>query len=296
MAGKGVVTTGMETGGARAAATAATTSTVTPDCAVISVTSRIPEFWTKMPRLWFDQFESVMAPQKQGDEAKYHLVISKLNMDVLQQVSDILRNPPSQDKYMALKDRLISVYEESAEQQFRKLVSEIELGNQKPSQLLRHMADLGRNSEISGQALCNLWLAKLPTAVKAGLAVTQEKDLNKLANIADKIVDNLNANSIAAVCSEPTPSSSNQICAVGDLLTMINKLSLEVAALREQGHRRNNFRGRGKRYGRSRSRSRGARSRMTPEDPNWLCKYHFRYRARATRCEKPCTWVEKKEN
>ncbi|KAJ8705574.1 hypothetical protein PYW08_012620 [Mythimna loreyi] len=84
--------------------------------------------------------------------------------------------------------------------------------------------------------------------------------------------------------------------AVRDLLTMINKLSLEIAALREQGHRRNNFRGRGKRYGHSRSRSRGARSRMTPEDPNWLCKYHFRYRARATRCEKPCTWVEKKEN
>ncbi|KAJ8717131.1 hypothetical protein PYW08_005530 [Mythimna loreyi] len=84
--------------------------------------------------------------------------------------------------------------------------------------------------------------------------------------------------------------------AAHDLLTMINKLSLEIAALREQGHRRNNFRGRGKRYGHSRSRSRGARSRMTPEDPNWLCKYHFRYRARATRCEKPCTWVEKKEN
>lgn len=34
--------------------------------AIISVSAKIPEFWVDMPRLWFIQFESVMAPQKQG--------------------------------------------------------------------------------------------------------------------------------------------------------------------------------------------------------------------------------------
>ncbi|XP_026736735.1 uncharacterized protein LOC113500224 [Trichoplusia ni] len=297
--GKCVLTTATETGGGRLAVTEV------PELAAITVTSRIPEFWTNMPRLWFNQFECVMAQQKQGDESKYNLVVSKLDMDVLQQVSDILRDPPAQDKYSTLKQRLISVYEESAEQQFRKLVSEIELGSQKPSQLLRKMADLGRNPEISGQALCNLWLAKLPAAVRAGLAVTQEKDLEKLATIADKIVENLNANTIAAVCSDSVPSApscSNQVYAVGDLLTQINKLSLEVASLKNeievQGHRRNSFRGRGRgRWNaRSRSRSRDGHKKMNAEDPNWLCKYHFRYRTRARNCEKPCAWIKKKEN
>ncbi|KOB77537.1 Uncharacterized protein OBRU01_03889 [Operophtera brumata] len=57
----------------------------TTELAAITVLSRIPEFWAKMPRLWFAQMESIMAPQRQGDEIKFNLVYSKLGRDALQQ-------------------------------------------------------------------------------------------------------------------------------------------------------------------------------------------------------------------
>ncbi|VVD06033.1 unnamed protein product, partial [Leptidea sinapis] len=68
----------------------------------ISVQSRIAEFWVDMPRLWFAHFEAVMAPQKQGDDVKFSLVIAKLGKDSIQQVSDLLTKPPEEQKYKAL--------------------------------------------------------------------------------------------------------------------------------------------------------------------------------------------------
>ncbi|VVC86696.1 unnamed protein product [Leptidea sinapis] len=102
----------------------------------ISVQSRIVEFWVDMPRLWFAHFEAVMAPQKQGDD-----------------VSDLLTKPPEEQKYKALKERLLQVYEESTERQFQKLVSEMDLGEQKPTQLLRRIKELGRPVQVSDQTL-----------------------------------------------------------------------------------------------------------------------------------------------
>lgn len=116
------------------------------ELATISVSSRIPDFWMEVPRLWFAQFDAVMDPQKQGDSAKYNLVISKLSRDAIQQVGDLILDPPKEGKFAAIKQRLLAAYEESAEKQFHKLVREIELGTQKPSQLLRKMAGLASNT------------------------------------------------------------------------------------------------------------------------------------------------------
>ncbi|VVD06032.1 unnamed protein product [Leptidea sinapis] len=107
----------------------------------ISVQSRIAEFWVDMPRLWFAHFEAVMAPQKQGDDVKFSLV------------SDLLTKPPEEQKYKALKERLLQVYEESTERQFQKFVSEMDLGEQKPTQLLRRIKELGRPVQVSDQTL-----------------------------------------------------------------------------------------------------------------------------------------------
>lgn len=253
------------------------------ELAAVSVQARLPEFWTEMPRLWFAQIESIFVPQKLGDEAKYNLVVAKLGRDALQQVSDILAKPPECDKYKAIKERLLHVYEESAERQFQKLVGEMELGTQKPSQLLRRMRDLGRNAQISEQTLHNLWITRLPASTRAVLTVSQDQTLENLANIADKIMENIRGGEVAEVS---LASSSGTQPPMSEILAQMHKLSLEVASLREEvsDNRRSRGRSSGTFRGRSRSRSR------TPADPDWLCRWHFRYRARARRCEKPCAW------
>lgn len=242
----------------------------------ISLSARIPEFWTEMPRLWFAQFESIMLPQKQGDDCKFHLVVSKLGRETVQQVGDLLLNPPSEQKYGAIKQRLLSIYEESAERQFQKLIGEMELGDQKPSQLLRKMTELARNAKVADSTLHNLWLQRLPASVRAVLTVSQDQKLDNLAAIADKIMENIKFAEVSEV------TSSNNF-PMNELLSQINKLTLEVAELRSHQFRP---RGRGRGY-QSRNRS---RSRPRAGNGNQLCYYHRRFRNRSTKCEQPCSW------
>ncbi|XP_045783692.1 uncharacterized protein LOC123879843 [Maniola jurtina] len=159
--------------------------------ASISVSARIPEFWREMPRLWFAQFEATIAPQKQGDECRFQLVVSKLNREALQQVADIIYSPPETNKYQVLKERLLQVYEESPERQFQRLVGELDLGTQKPSQLLRRMKELARNSKASDETVKNLWITRLPVPVKTVLAASQDQQVDNLAAIADKVMENM---------------------------------------------------------------------------------------------------------
>lgn len=268
---------------------ASTSSSYLPEVSTIKVCDRIPEFWVEMPRLWFAQFESIMLPQKQGDSCKFHLVISKLGRETIQQVGDLLLNPPDEQKYDTLKQRLLSMYEESAERQFQKLIGEMELGDQKPSQLLRKMTELARNAKVADSTLHSLWLQRLPGAVRAVLTVSQDQKLDNLAAIADKIMENIRFNEVSEV-------AVNNNFPMNELLAQINKLSLEVAELRSSrsGPRRGE-----RRYQprfRSRSRSRPGTTRKQSNDPNWLCFYHYRYRSQAKKCEQPCAWKAKSEN
>ncbi|XP_047030497.1 uncharacterized protein LOC124637840 [Helicoverpa zea] len=253
----------------------------------ISITARIPEFWKKSPRTWFIQAEAVLNPQKMSDESKYQVLISKLPPDAVEQVTQILVDPPEKNKYETLKNKLIFIYQESEERQVKKLIGEMELGDQKPSQLLRKMQDLARG-RVNNETLIVMWQKHLPNSVRGVLAVTEEKDLEKLASIADKIMETTTPiHSVATVKQEPGPSGSQD-----QIISAINKLSDRLQNLesrsrgRSNNWRRNNFR-------RNRSRS-GSRSRTRKfEDPNWLCFYHYKYRSKATKCVDPCNWKKK---
>ncbi|CAH2062403.1 unnamed protein product, partial [Iphiclides podalirius] len=220
--------------------------------ASITVSSRIAEFWADQPRLWFVQFEAVVASQKLSDAAKQNLVVTKLTKSAIQQVSDLLLMPPEERRYEALKEWLLQVFEESETRQFQKLLGEMELGSQKPSQLLRRMRDLAR-SKIPDPTLQIMWNSHLPAAVQAVLAVTEVKELDNLAVIAEKVIEAIRPAELSAVA---TSSSIPKDTAKSSDLAALHKLSVEVSELRRarqpyRGPRRRNSR-------RSRSRTRDA--------------------------------------
>ncbi|KAJ2937844.1 hypothetical protein O0L34_g17822 [Tuta absoluta] len=133
----------------------------------ISIATRLPSFWQDMPRMWFAQFEAIVRPQNQGDKVKYELVISKLGKDELGYVADLLDNPPETDRYGTIKRRLMTVFEESAESQFNKLIKEMDLGQQRPTQLLMKMRELAKSTGTGDDALKNLWISRMPAYVRA---------------------------------------------------------------------------------------------------------------------------------
>ncbi|GBP29802.1 hypothetical protein EVAR_94642_1 [Eumeta japonica] len=75
-------------------------------------------------------------------------------------------------------------------QQLQKLSSEVQLGDQRPPQLLRRVRDLARTQKIPDDTLRVMWTGHLPTAVRAVLAASDTKDRDNLAAVADKIIEN----------------------------------------------------------------------------------------------------------
>lgn len=260
------------------------------ELATISVSSRIPEFWCDQPRLWFAQCEAVLSSQKLGDEAKFNLLLPKLGKQVIEQVSDIVLNPPATHKYETLKNRLLAVYEESENRQFQKLLGEMELGDQKPSQFLRRMRDLARN-KIPDETLRSMWQGHLPTSVRAVLAVSEVKDLDNLAAIADKIMETTRPLQAAEVNCQAEKSDDTSF-----LMSQIAKLSVKVMKLERSRPRyrsaRCNWRRRTTSSGRSVSEQRRPRSELS----KWLCFYHHRFGVKAKKCVEPCAWNKQPEN
>lgn len=87
-----------------------------------------------------------------------------------------------------IKKRLITAYSDSRERQIKKLLSEVELGDQKPSQLLREMRALADN-RITEEVLRTLWRQRLPTHIQIVLSASDDVALDKMAGIADKVAD-----------------------------------------------------------------------------------------------------------
>lgn len=255
------------------------------DLSGLSVGNKIPEFWTGNPRLWFIQVEAILAPQKTSDINKYYMVISKLSQDVVQQVADILSKPPENNKYETLKNRLLQIYEESETRQIQKLISEVELGDQKPSQLLRKMKELARG-KIENDTLNILWQGHLPSSVRAVLTVTSSQDLDNLASIADKIMETYQPGCINEVSrSRPEPATAYDVATI---MAEIAKINLKMTEMqRNRGRYRSRSRSRG---GTRNYLHRGHSATRTPDSPNWLCSYHYRFRTRARKCVPPCNW------
>lgn len=276
------------------------------DMAAVSIQSRILPFWREHPRLWFAQYEALVEPLKTSDEQKYRYVLGVLQPSDIQQIGDLLLRPPPQGKYTALKTRLLSVYEESEDQQFQRLVSGLELGDQKPTQLLRRMRELG-GTYATDDALKVLWMNQLPIHMRAVLAVNTESSLDTLAIMADKMREHTEPPTIAAINRPFTPVStmpttskpahtSPMITSMHfDLLSkQLEKLSLEIAELRSA---RDTTRHRRPFHSRRRSRSRSSTRRSSnAENPDWLCYYHHRFGDRARRCESPCAKRKRAEN
>lgn len=272
---------------------AKSTSEPSADLAAITLTSKIPEFWIDSPRVWFYRIEAMLAPQKLSDDSRFDIVVSKLSKEAIQQVTDLLMDPPEEKKFETLKIRLLAIYEESKNRQLQKLISEIDLGDQKPSQLLRRMRELAKE-KIPDDTLRMLWQGHLPSPVRAVLAVTDSKDLDNLAVVADNVFETTRAAHVSEV-SQQQPSTSKETDLI---MAEIAKLSLKVEQLERSNSR---SRPQQRNWNRSRSASRaGSRARSsprrTPESPDWLCFYHHRFRAKARKCNEPCSWKSSSEN
>ena len=72
------------------------------------------------------------------------------------QIRDLLLNPPSDHPYTHLKEALVQRTSASAQHRINQLLSAEELGDQKPSTLLRRLQQLAGDTPVDSQFLKEL--------------------------------------------------------------------------------------------------------------------------------------------
>ncbi|GFV22557.1 uncharacterized protein TNCV_2077491 [Trichonephila clavipes] len=91
-----------------------------------------------------------------SDDTKYSALVANLDAETLSYVSDIVLSPPKSDKYQTLSQRLITQFSDSETQTIKKLLTDLQLGDEKPSHLLRKMKELlMANSRMTFCKVCD---------------------------------------------------------------------------------------------------------------------------------------------
>lgn len=248
----------------------------TEDMHVDRVVIKPPPFWKADPNLWFLQLEAQFQINNiTSDLKKYNYVISSIDTEILSQVTDYIHSPPESQKYEGIKKKLIAIFSDSKEKQLRKLLSEMELGDRKPSQLLNEMRRLG-SSSVSSDLLKTLWMQRLPVHIQSVLT-TSSDNLESLSIMADKIAE-IEQPRTFAITSDPKP---------GNLEEVISKLSREVSELKVAF--KEDPIPRSKQRSRFRSRT-PSRNRLSNSTSNELCWYHQEFKSKARKCVAPCKY------
>ncbi|GFY39622.1 uncharacterized protein TNIN_116141 [Trichonephila inaurata madagascariensis] len=144
------------------------------DCSITGKSVKPPAFWQNKPKLWFLQLEAQFSNSSiSNDTTKYNIFVAALDENVLDFVVDILSNPRHDDKYETLKNALLNRLTDTEESRLKKLLTDMELGDRRPSDLLRQMKRLA-GSSISNELIKSLWLQRLPQQTQAILSISKD--------------------------------------------------------------------------------------------------------------------------
>ena len=152
-----------------------------------AVSLKLPTFWTSQPQVWFAQAEAQFAIRKiTADETKYYYVLSALDQDTATRLLDLISNPLREDKYKALKERLVDTFCLSKRERASRLLHTRPLGDSKPSALMDEMLAL-----LGDHPPCllfeQLFLERLPDDIRAQVVDADIADYRELAKRADAL-------------------------------------------------------------------------------------------------------------
>ncbi|KAH8320318.1 hypothetical protein KR067_006408, partial [Drosophila pandora] len=139
-----------------------------------------------------------------ADDTKFNTVLASIEAPILARIA--IANQPGTGKYENLKSCILERFCESEQKKIQKLISETDLGDKRPTQLLNELNALAAN-KVDETFLKALWLQRLPTQVQAILQAS-DACLADLAKLADKVMEVCDFHHIRTVDAKPAPPSS----------------------------------------------------------------------------------------
>lgn len=265
----------------------------TDNHSISAVTIKPPPFWVDNPSLWFAQLETIFALNKlTSDLTKFRYAVANIDYAVASTAQDIIKNPPANNKYETLKQRIINTLSESPETKLGKLIRGFEPGSEKPSIFLQRLRNLA-DGQVDGVILRSMFLGRLSDNIRSVLAVVTTNDLNELAALADKIheVEQSKIYSVSAINEVNSPVSSTSQCSNNNNTNGLNATLLEMQ--KSLCELNKSVKILLKNRNRSRQRSQSA-SRPTEGDS--ICYLHRKYGDKARNCQPPCNFRDKSGN
>ena len=239
------------------------------DATVAAVSLKLPPFWPGDPQVWFVQVEAQFATRSiASQKTRFDYIVASLSLEIASEVRDLILQPPAENPYDTLKDQLIKRTAALEQRRLQQLFNTEELGDRKPSQLLRKMQQLlgDKAGATDASFIRELFLQRLPGKVRMVLASTSDTtSIDELAQLADKIVEVAAPSVSAYTNSSSGPTWKGELDRLRTEVVGLKQLikSLSVPS-RDKGYRRS----------RSRSHSPNPTDASTNTDPSSLCWYH----------------------
>lgn len=241
---------------------------------------KMPNFCHSSPSTWFALVESTFAINNiKTDVLKYHHVLTALPEDILMTITDVINNPPENDKFVKIKDTVISRHSESESLRLQKLLGGVAIGDNTPSQYFRQLQLIsGSSNVLPDDVLKHIWLGGLPTHIKSILVAATTSDIASLMKMADKIFEVGNTTPVVA-----STSTDPLVDRLNALEKQIEKLT--ICSTKKYDRSRSAYRYQKEYRGRSRSKS------QVNKYPT--CYFHHRFGKDARNCRKPCDFETK---
>jgi hypothetical protein len=152
-----------------------------------TVTIKLPSFWASQPQAWFIQAEAQFLLRNiTQDNTKYAYVVAALDQHTAERLLDVLENPPAEEKYAALKKRLLGTYGLSRQQRASRLLSISGLGDRRPSELMDEMLAL-----LGDHRPCllfeEIFRQQMPADIRMTLVSADFADPRAVAQAADEL-------------------------------------------------------------------------------------------------------------
>ena len=252
-----------------------------------AVTLKIPPFWPADPQIWFAQVEAQFHTKGiTAQKTHFDHVVASLAPEFALEVRHLILSPPVTDPYKTLKAQLIERTAASDQRRLQQLFHSEDLGDRKPTQLLRRMQQLlgDKMSTTDATFLRELFLQRLPSNVRMVLAAAGTTDLAQMASLGDKIIEVATpmGSTLAQVTAPPTAQPTSEIDALRSDLADLRRLVENLAHTRPSRPR-------------STSRSRaGSRTNSPAPSRNLtteMCWYHAKFGTDAKKCRTPCSYT-----
>ncbi|XP_055634304.1 uncharacterized protein LOC129774568 [Toxorhynchites rutilus septentrionalis] len=237
-----------------------------------------PPFDAEDVDTWFICMEAAFSVNqiKQGKH-KFNALIVALGSRAKFVYSTIAKCNLSRDenRYQTLKDAIVAHFRPSEMQRLTSLPSGMTLGDQKPSVLLSEMRRLG-GTGCTDSVLSNLWLRALPTTARSIITAMPSSSLDEQAKVADQILE-APSNTVATI-------RTNQESTIAKLESRIDALTRRLEdAFSGEFRRRERSR---TRFGNRSAERRSSTPSQSKGIRRWICWFHYRHGAKATKCEK----------